>query len=220
MKKLLFILFVYLNSWFMSAQFFSTLNSDLNISPTSDDAIVNVNMNVFTHTDSEFINEEHAITGNIITMDVCYYVTGFQFSNNYQHTFPVTVPSDNDYTIIINLYRSETEDVCDYTEITDTATLDFTIPLTSIVSLSVSEFEQLENQIMVYPNPVNNSLSFSTSESLNINSIELYSVLGKKINAEYDEFNRINVSNLNIGIYFVIFHTDKGRVEKKIVVNN
>lgn len=218
MKKLLVTLVICLNSWFMSAQLISTLN----ISPTGDATIVDVNIAVFISTSpSAFIIEEHTIDSTIITMNICYFVNGLQVASPiYNHTFPVTVPSNDNYSIIINLYRSETESTCDYTEITDTATLDFTTPLTSIVSLSVSEFEQLENQIMVYPNPVNNSLSFSTSESLNINSIELYSVLGKKINAEYDEFNRINVSNLNIGIYFVIFHTDKGRVEKKIVVNN
>ena len=178
MKKLLFTLFIFLNSWFISAQ----LISSLNISPTGDDAIVDVNISVFISTSpSAFIIEEHSLNGAIITMNVCYFVNGFQVpSPVYNHTFPVTVPSNDNYSIIINLYRSETESTCDYTEIADTATLDLTTPLTSVISLSVSEFERLENQIMVYPNPVNNSLSFSISESLNINSIELYSVLGKK----------------------------------------
>ena len=150
MKKII-LLTVFI---FCSHSLFSQYIFDLNISPTSDNYIVEVNLGVATTTISEFINEEHSITDNSIIMNVCYYVTGFQVSTDYQHNFPVTVPIDDDYIIIINLYRSESQGVCDYTELTDTATLEFTTPLTDPVYLGVAEFKEVSNQITVFPNPV------------------------------------------------------------------
>jgi len=120
MKKTI-LLFIFIFSSYTS---FGQILSNLNVSPTGDDLIVDVNLISYVSTISEFINEEHSLVNNIITMDVCYYVTGFQVGSSYDHTFPVTVPADGNYTLIVNLYRSETQSVCDYTELTDTATLD------------------------------------------------------------------------------------------------
>lgn len=220
MKKLLFILFVFLNYWNIEAQYFTTLNSDLNISPTSNNSIIDVNMKTFTHTDSEFINEEHTVTGNIITMNVCYYVTGFQFANNYQHTFPVTVPSDNDYTIIINLYRSQTQVTCDYTELTDTKTLDFTTPLTETIYLGVEDFELLENQISIYPNPVKDIVNIDNPNNLIFNSIVVHNILGEKIEIYTTSFESLDLRYLNSGMYFLELNTEKGNITKKIIVSN
>lgn len=88
MKKLLSTLFILFNCWFINAQ----LISSLNISPTVDDAIVDVNIAVFISTSpSAYIIEEHSIENNIITMNICFFVNGFQVpSPVYNHTFPVT----------------------------------------------------------------------------------------------------------------------------------
>lgn len=193
---------------------------DMNVSPTADTSLVDVNLHTGTSTISEFISEEQFFSSNIITMNICYYVTGFQVTTQYNDTFPVTVPADSDYTLVVNLYRSQTQGVCDYTELTDTATLEFTTPLTETVYLSVEDFELLQNQIKVYPNPVKDILFLDIPNNLILKNIIAYNILGKEIKTFTIGLESLDVRDLNNGIYLLKLNTDKGIITKKIIISN
>jgi hypothetical protein len=77
------------------------------------------------------------------------------------------------------------------------------------ISLSNDEFTS-ENQIQIFPNPVNDVMNISLANSVtekNI-SIEIYDVLGKEalqVNANFNENNnyKVDTKSLNSGVYFV-----------------
>lgn len=82
------------------------------------------------------------------------------------------------------------------------------------VVLDVSKFE-LNNSIIIYPNPVFSMLQIETSNTLLFEKVTIYSTLGKLIFESSEK--QINLENLSAGIYFVEVITDKGVVTKKIV---
>lgn len=89
-------------------------------------------------------------------------------------------------------------------------------------TLAVDNFE-IENEINLFPNPSNLG-NVTISNSNNINSIEFFDVLGKKvkqiINSESRDEQSININDLSKGIYIVRFTNNSGNVEsKKLIVN-
>lgn len=70
--------------------------------------------------------------------------------------------------------------------------------------------------LSVYPNPASDMLNIVTPNT--INSIELYSVLGKKVFATTSNTNQIDVRNFQTGIYLLTIQTNQGQVTKKIVI--
>jgi hypothetical protein len=78
-----------------------------------------------------------------------------------------------------------------------------------------------EAHIMIYPNPAKDELQV-TSDELQIESIAIFDVFGRKQNAENRKQNAekivLDISNLYSGIYFVKIITEQGSVTKKVVV--
>lgn len=78
-----------------------------------------------------------------------------------------------------------------------------------------------ENNITVniYPNPADNTIFVEGCE--NINSINIYNVLGAKVyekqTIENNNKNIIDITNLQNGIYFLNINTDKGNIVKKFI---
>jgi Flp pilus assembly protein protease CpaA len=68
----------------------------------------------------------------------------------------------------------------------------------------------------IYPNPVKEELKIESGE-LQINSVEIVDLLGKTIYKFNNSINKINVSELSQGIYFVKMETDKRIITKTFV---
>ena len=82
----------------------------------------------------------------------------------------------------------------------------------SLETVAVAEFT-------IYPNP---ATSFITIQSNNtpLTSVSVYDVLGKKVHSQIEfNDNRLDVSSLNNGMYFMKIYTDQGSTTKKIVIN-
>ena len=71
--------------------------------------------------------------------------------------------------------------------------------------------------IKVYPNPATDNITIECAE--NINKIEVFDVLGRKIISNENILNNTNVdiTSLNNGIYFLIVHTENCNGEYKII---
>jgi len=75
--------------------------------------------------------------------------------------------------------------------------------------------ENLAQQIQIYPNPATSEI-FIQSE-LQIEKVEVYSLTGGLLILENNFKEKISVSTLSSGIYFLKIHTKKGLTVRKIV---
>jgi Flp pilus assembly pilin Flp len=72
------------------------------------------------------------------------------------------------------------------------------------------------NRFSVYPNPVLEMLNISLQDNLTLEKVNIYNTLGQLVKTEKQ--NKINVSTLSKGSYFVEVITPKGKATKAIVV--
>ena len=85
------------------------------------------------------------------------------------------------------------------------------------VTLSIENTPYLLKNIEVFPNPINDILTIKTSKNISINKTFIYSSLGKEILKSNK--NKINLSQLSTGIYFIKIQTDYGEFFKKVAKN-
>lgn len=93
---------------------------------------------------------------------------------------------------------------------------DKTIPITDF--LFTEEFNNIENQILVCPNPVQDILSIEASKTINVYQITILNLEGKAV-LEFqtpENLPILNLEHLQSGTYLIRFSTDKGVVFKKI----
>ncbi|MCK9399584.1 MAG: T9SS type A sorting domain-containing protein [Bacteroidales bacterium] len=79
---------------------------------------------------------------------------------------------------------------------------------------------QISKMIRIYPNPLHGDVMYFESDVL-VNQIAVYDLAGKEIcQLKIDNSSRaINLPDLNNGLYFFRFSTEKGTGIKKIVIN-
>jgi len=82
--------------------------------------------------------------------------------------------------------------------------------------LSLSTDNLLNNNITIYPNPVIDLININTS--LTILEVEIYDVLGKRLNYIKVNNRKIDVSSVNSGVYILKIKTEIGIILKKILL--
>lgn len=82
---------------------------------------------------------------------------------------------------------------------------------------TISVNEIASNKISIYPNPATDKLFINNSNTLNIQSIQLYDVLGKLVLQKLTNFQQLDVFALKSGVYLVRIGTDKGVITKKVI---
>lgn len=90
-----------------------------------------------------------------------------------------------------------------------------TVPKLSVNDVITSKFN-------VFPNPVNDIVTITNNENIEIEEMLLYDVNGKiikTINNKYSNKAQINIKNLSAGIYFLHIKTSEGIGIKKIIKN-
>jgi len=78
----------------------------------------------------------------------------------------------------------------------------------------------LSDKVKIFPNPVSDVLNIDLGE-LNAHTLELYDVLGKRVEyrkIEADRMINLNVNKFEKGIYLLKIQTDQGIVSKRVVV--
>jgi len=84
-------------------------------------------------------------------------------------------------------------------------------------TLSVEDKEVFNSVIKLYPNPVENVLQISNTSDIRINKVEIYTILGKKIQDIKNPKSSLDISQLSKGIYLLNVFTEKGKITKKII---
>ena len=95
---------------------------------------------------------------------------------------------------------------------------DYSILISDSVLGLENELETL-NEIITYPNPVNDVLFINAPYDVTLLDYKISNILGKIIIRDkfISNSNKIDVSSLTTGMYFLSLTTDKGKVTKKII---
>ncbi|WP_238567924.1 T9SS type A sorting domain-containing protein [Flavobacterium sp. ASV13] len=90
--------------------------------------------------------------------------------------------------------------------------------ISTFKTLGTQDFE-FSNYFVVYPNPVKDVLNISTKQSIEIQSLEVYDILGQIIIAvpNAKSVSNIDVSKLKAGNYFIKVKLDKGTSSMKFI---
>jgi len=83
------------------------------------------------------------------------------------------------------------------------------------IRITVGIDDSLSNQLQIFPNPTHTELFIKTD--LQIEKVEIYSIIGTLLLSENNFKEKISVSALPTGIYFLKVYTDKGMVVSKVV---
>ncbi len=100
-------------------------------------------------------------------------------------------------------------------DVGDFADHHFIIDLIGTDNLAVDS-QELENNISLYPNPVNDRLNVEVSNVIEITSATMFDVLGKANPVQLNN-GIINTSSLAAGVYILQLETNQGTLTKKIV---
>ncbi|MCT4582100.1 MAG: T9SS type A sorting domain-containing protein [Flavobacteriales bacterium] len=86
----------------------------------------------------------------------------------------------------------------------------------TISNQSVSVTEQHHNNMFsIYPNPAKTTIGIHTNAS--INEIQIIDLIGKIVLVQNSNYNNINISDLNSGIYYVKINTPYQTVTKQFI---
>ncbi|NHN24471.1 T9SS type A sorting domain-containing protein [Flavobacterium jejuense] len=87
---------------------------------------------------------------------------------------------------------------------------------TTIQALSSQDFDFV-SQFTLYPNPVKDVLHFNSKENLEIQSVEIYNMLGQIVISVPNATTSIDISTLTKENYFVKINTEKGSANTKFI---
>ncbi|MVO08128.1 T9SS type A sorting domain-containing protein [Flavobacterium sp. TP390] len=89
--------------------------------------------------------------------------------------------------------------------------------VTAIQSVLGNQDFVFENEFVLYPNPANEIINITNKNQEEINSVEIYNLVGQIVIAIPNTTNKIDVSSLGIGTYFVKVNTEKGSAVTKFI---
>ncbi len=106
------------------------------------------------------------------------------------------------------------------------------IPLLNIINQTVTRMEnwaagllstnnslEIANKFQVYPNPANDFLIIKNNENLKINALVITDINGREIINQTNNFEKMNVNELQKGIYLLKIDSESGIFIKKIIKN-
>ncbi|WP_196891612.1 T9SS type A sorting domain-containing protein [Aureivirga marina] len=136
--------------------------------------------------------------------EILYGETGFDITSEGTNFI---VLEDDDYELE-NLSSNTTYDVYLRTICSDSSKSEWTIKtsFTTKENLSVSTFEK--ELISIYPNPAKETIYIKSA--ISIKNIEVVNSLGKIVIQKKNHIEKLQVNNLNPGIYFINIYTEKG----------
>lgn len=87
---------------------------------------------------------------------------------------------------------------------------------TTFQALSTQDFD-FNSKFTLYPNPVQDVLHFNSKENLEIQSVEIYNMLGQIVISVPNNTTSIDVSSLKSGNYFLKVNTEQGISNTKFI---
>jgi pectate lyase len=75
----------------------------------------------------------------------------------------------------------------------------------------------IQQKLVLYPNPVTNTLNIAASDSEVIQKVAVYNIIGRQVKNSIGEIRSIDMSDLRSGTYFVKVQTNHGIFNGKII---
>lgn len=91
------------------------------------------------------------------------------------------------------------------------------LPVYLAVNDAVANTKTGNSSIQVYPNPVADEFSLKIQNDVEVESLKLYDISGKLIKEVSDFNEKVNISGLTSGVYFLKIKTSKGEFLSKIL---
>lgn len=113
------------------------------------------------------------------------------------------------------IYGSDVEETVTFAVMTNCENNESELSEEISVEIKYQDIKEYEDRFEFYPNPIDDYLYITTEE--NINKIEIYNIMGVMILEKDSISNKIDLSKLNNGIYFIKIKTDKGTIVNRIV---
>jgi hypothetical protein len=102
---------------------------------------------------------------------------------------------------------------CDYNEMTDSLSFDFSTPLEEPIVLSTEQFQWSQYDIQIYPNPTNGIVNLDAS--FYIESVAIYDAFGRLVHHQNEVIEKqLNISHLAKGMYFIKVNNQAHFVKK------
>lgn len=83
-------------------------------------------------------------------------------------------------------------------------------------ALAVAGNFDLAEMVSVYPNPTSDFVQLNLPSDIEVNSVQLFDLLGKKIDVALNN-NQIDLSSYADGVYMLNIETNQGKLTKKII---
>jgi hypothetical protein len=217
MKKLILSLFIALSSLSINAQYLQIDNLTISTSPTNSD-ILKVKL-VVKNTVSFFsVGSNYLVVNDTINLDVCFSTWITTEATSWEtENLELYLPQETKYTLVVNVFYSQSTTSCDYFEKTDSASLSFNFPFADTGYLALNANPVIPN-INLYPNPVQNTLNIN-SNGLNVDELEIFNVFGKLVLDKAKPVEQIDLTELENGIYFVVLRTGQGIIKEKLIIS-
>lgn len=214
MKAFIYFFVVFLNCEVLFAQ--SDLSiTGLNLSQNSASQI-KANVKVMGATVGEYFSYNTQINQNQITLSVCYHMTDFGGITHFENDFNIDLPSvPSNYNFKLNVYRTNDPLTCDYQDLQDTASLNFSTPIQGVVSLGTNDNTNVGQDLKLFPIPSKDALHIHTDSK--VENVSVYDISGKKIPSTVEN-NRIDTSKLKSGTYFLEIYIDNKKFYRKFTV--
>jgi hypothetical protein len=208
MKKIYFVVLLSLFSLIINSQTIENLNISGSLAE-----FIEVDLTVIEGYEIGYLSHSHTTVNYEINLSVCYWFTIASVVSNINNVFSIPIePGSNDYILNVEIYNSTSQELCDFYSLTDTASIEFTTPLSQSVSFSDTEYE-----LLIYPNPAKEILFFEVNNDIQILSISLFNMLGSKILEINNPVNELNLNEINTGVYFINIETNKGKLIKRFL---
>lgn len=189
--------------------------TELNITQVNTTQL-SVNLKVESPNLSNYNSYTTSISGNVVTLKVCYNLSFATMPSYHDNNFDIEIPSaSGNYTFKVEIYGASSG-VCIYdtSHLEDSASLDFTNPFIGTISLSATDFENKDKNVNIYPNPVKDILHFSEE----IANVKITDLSGKMIKQFTYSGKSIDVSSLAKGNYMITIVTKTGgTISKKLI---
>lgn len=200
---------------FVSNLLFSQYITGLNVTQNGTNQI-KANLKVYLPNLGEFSTHITSIDQNIITLSACYLMTDFGAISNLENDFYIDIPNNGNYTLKVNLFTSSDPTTCNYLNLEDTVMLNFIAPIEGTVSLNTIDLENNNEKLLLFPNPTKGILNIKTSQKTE--QINIFDATGKQVRSIQNTENKIDVSNLANGVYYIEILNSKGKFREKFVV--
>jgi hypothetical protein len=205
MKNIILLIFLAFSLHGKSQNMFIT-----NVLPTTVSGGININLQTATGNGAGYLSNSHTVTGNVIELNVCYWFNDTLPFLTFQNDFFIPLENPANYTIIVNIILSSSTTVCNNFSTPDTETLQYNFLSNTIFSFN--------DNVKLYPNP-SSGIIYVQGLDAKVNRVEVHDLSGKTIKTKMDfSGNSLDLTDLQKGIYFVKIETEKGIVNRKIVL--